>query len=164
MLDASRRDLLLGVGGAIVASLAGCLDDQDDSDWELEDPISLTSATQYQGPNCDCCDEYAAYLDDQLETDLETVVTDELGSIKDEYGIADELRSCHTLELDGYVVEGHVPAEVIATLLEEKPAIDGIALPGMPAGSPGMGGDKDGPWTVYELGSGSGDDTVFTEL
>ncbi|MFC6729121.1 DUF411 domain-containing protein [Natronoarchaeum mannanilyticum] len=57
-------------------------------------------------------------------------------------GVPADLRSCHALVVDGYAVEGHVPAATIATLLEERPAIDGIALPEMPAGSPGMGGEK----------------------
>lgn len=61
-----------------------------------------------------------------------------------------------------YVVEGYVPAPVIATLLEDEPAIAGIALPGMPAGSPGMGGSKRGPFTIYSLEGGQSNG-VFTE-
>lgn len=58
-----------------------------------------------------------------------------------ERGIPDAVASCHTAEIDGYVVEGHVPAEAIAQLLAERPDAIGLALPGMPADSPGMGGD-----------------------
>lgn len=57
-------------------------------------------------------------------------------------GISDEAASCHTAELDGYLVEGHVPAEAIARLLKERPAGVGLSLPGMPSDSPGMGGDQ----------------------
>ncbi len=89
-----------------------------------------------------------------------TVVdTDVLGPIKAEHGVARELQGCHTALVDGYVVEGHVPADLIHKMLEERPAITGLAVPGMPAGSPGMGGvpqpydviafDKAGKTSVY---------------
>jgi len=58
-------------------------------------------------------------------------------------GIRDEVSSCHTAEVDGYVIEGHVPAQAIERLITERPNAIGIALPGMPADSPGMGGDAD---------------------
>ena len=57
-------------------------------------------------------------------------------------GIADEAASCHTAEVDGYLIEGHVPVEAIQRLLAERPDAVGLALPGMPADSPGMGGDE----------------------
>ena len=124
--------------------------------------LSIASATQYQGPACDCCDVYSSYLEDHLEGDLDVTVTDEMVDVKSEYDVPSAVRSCHTLVLDGYVVEGHVPVEVIAELFEREPAVDGIALPGMPAGSPGMGGQKQDTWTVYEI---DGDDyDVFVEL
>jgi hypothetical protein len=62
----------------------------------------------------------------------------DLKPIKAKYGVPDELHSCHTGVIGGYVVEGHVPADVIAKLLEERPKVDGLAVPGMPLGSPGM--------------------------
>lgn len=124
--------------------------------------LAVTSATLYQGPNCSCCGEYADYLQEYLETDLEVVVPDDPVAVKAERGVDAERRSCHTVALDDYVVEGHVPVGPIATLLETAPAIDGIALPGMPAGAPGMGGSKHETWTIYELGSEDG--AVFAEL
>ena len=63
---------------------------------------------------------------------------DELASIKGRYGVPRELAACHTATVDGYVVEGHVPADLIDRLLRERPRVTGIAVPGMPAGSPGM--------------------------
>lgn len=63
-------------------------------------------------------------------------------SFRDANGIADEMASCHTAEVDGYLIEGHVPAAAIERLLAEQPAAVGLALPGMPPGSPGMGGDE----------------------
>ncbi len=73
-------------------------------------------------------------------------VTDErLNTVAAEAGVASDLRSCHTAKVDGYTVEGHVPAADIQKMLKERPKISGIAVPGMPMGSPGMeqGGMKD---------------------
>lgn len=162
MIDTSRRVVLAAGASALGIALAGCLSDGTD-EWEIEESIPATSATLYQGPSCDCCDVYAEYLDDSLQTDIETVVTENLTAVKDEHGIDSDLQSCHTVELDNYVVEGHLPAEVIATLVKEEPDITGIALPGMPAGSPGMGGTKSETWTVYEINA-DGEQAVYTEL
>ena len=74
---------------------------------------------------------------------------DELNSIKDKYGVPRSLRSCHTGWVADYVIEGHVPGEVILRLLREKPAVAGIAVPGMPIGSPGMEGPNPQPYSVY---------------
>jgi hypothetical protein len=67
-----------------------------------------------------------------------------------------EFEGCHTIEIGGYVVEGHVPATIIRKLLKERPKIRGISLPGMPDGSPGMSGIKREPFVVYEFGPTSG--------
>lgn len=64
------------------------------------------------------------------------------------------MRSCHTSEVAGYFVEGHVPVAAIERLLAERPEIDGIALAGMPAGSPGMGGTLEGPLVVFAIADG----------
>ena len=82
---------------------------------------------------------------------VETVMTEDTAAIKEQRGIPEELWSCHTTIVDGYYIEGHVPIDVVLKLLEERPAIDGIALPGMPSGSPGMDGQKDGPWVIYAV-------------
>lgn len=76
---------------------------------------------------------------------------DDTSAVKVEYGIPEELWSCHTTLVDGYYIEGHVPIDVVLKLLDELPDIDGIALPGMPSGSPGMDGEKDGPWVIYAV-------------
>jgi hypothetical protein len=73
--------------------------------------------------------------------------------MKAQYGVPEELVGCHTILVDGYVVEGHVSADSIQLLLTERPAVTGIALPGMPIGSPGMQGEREGPLTVYTFGS-----------
>ena len=71
-----------------------------------------------------------------------------LAELKESQGITPELASCHTAEVEGYVIEGHVPADVIEELLLEKPDIVGLALPGMPPGSPGMGGESQAPLEI----------------
>jgi hypothetical protein len=77
--------------------------------------------------------------------------TDKLAAISGKAGIPAELQGCHTSFIDGYVVDGHVPIEAVQKLLAERPAIKGLALAGMPTGSPGMPGPKDGPFTIYAI-------------
>jgi len=68
--------------------------------------------------------------------------------VKSKYGVPQRLYSCHTAVIDGYVIEGHVPADLIKRILKERPAIVGLAVPGMPVGSPGMEGPKPEPYEV----------------
>jgi hypothetical protein len=79
--------------------------------------------------------------------------------IKEKYHIPDELHSCHTTVVGNYFIEGHVPMEAINKLLNEKPDIDGIALPGMPIGTPGMPGPKEAPFVIYQV-----KDSVYSEF
>jgi len=92
---------------------------------------------------------------------VETVMVDDTATIKEEHGIPPDLWSCHTTVVDGYYIEGHVPINVVLKLLEERPAIDGIALPGMPPGSPGMDGEKEGPWVIYAVTGNSFEEFVI---
>lgn len=85
-------------------------------------------------------------------------MTEDVAEIKDDLGIPPDMQSCHTLIVEDYFVEGHVPLEAIRKLLEEQPPIDGIALPGMPSGSPGMGGMKAEPFTIYSIVEGRVDE------
>lgn len=101
-------------------------------------------ATVYKSPTCGCCGGYIEELKRQGAT-VETRVLNELEltEFKRAHGIAREAESCHTSIIDGYVVEGHVPIEAVAKLRTERPAsTTGIALPGMPSGTPGMPGPK----------------------
>ena len=75
----------------------------------------------------------------------------QLNDVKDRYGVPPKLRACHTGLVGDYVIEGHVPGEVISRLLREKPAVVGLAVPGMPVGSPGMEGPDPQPFTVYSF-------------
>jgi hypothetical protein len=111
------------------------------------------TATLYKNPACACCETYADYL---RENGFEVAVeaTHDLPLLHRQHAVPDALVGCHTTLVDGYVVEGHVPVRTLLRLLTEKPAIKGISLPGMPAGSPGMFGDKTEPFTIYEIGNG----------
>jgi hypothetical protein len=110
-------------------------------------------ATLYKNPQCGCCEGYADYLrDNGFEVTVQP--THDLPLLHRQYGVPEPLVGCHTTLVDGYVVEGHVPVGALLRLLTEKPAIRGISLPGMPAGSPGMFGEKTEPFTIYEIGDG----------
>ncbi|WP_256392708.1 DUF411 domain-containing protein [Natronoarchaeum rubrum] len=154
-----RRFLRAGATVGLIG-VTGCLGISDSTQQDADVAIPAANARQYSAPGCGCCGNYAEYLRDALDGDLAETVSEDVDAVKREHGIPDRLRSCHTLVVDEYVVEGHVPAETIATLIEERPSIDGIALPGMPAGSPGMGGEKSEPFVVYAFG-GDRIDEVF---
>ena len=126
--------------GAVVALLALPIP-------ALAEPIQ---STLYKNPHCSCCEDYADYL---RQNGFEVVVkqTDDLEGITLKAGVPEKLAGCHTMFVDGYVVVGHVSAEIMSKLLKERPPIVGIAIPGMPTGVPGMDGPKTGPVQVYEV-------------
>jgi hypothetical protein len=101
----------------------------------------------YKTPSCGCCKAWVTHLSDNGFR-VETMDMPDLSLIKQKYGVKPELQACHTAVVNGYVVEGHVPADVIMKLLRERPAVVGIAVPGMPAGSPGMEGASKRPYEV----------------
>ena len=96
----------------------------------------------FKTPSCGCCYGYVLFLEKEKfkvkQTDMRSLHT-----IKQKYNIPVEMQSCHTTIMGKYFIEGHVPFEAVNKLLKEQPDIDGIALPGMPIGTPGMPGDKD---------------------
>ena len=115
--------------------------------------------TVYKSPTCGCCKKWVTHLEEN-GFEVKPVDTNEVSMMKAKYGVPGDLISCHTGLVNGYVVEGHVPAEEIKKMLKEKPEIAGLAVPGMPMGSPGMEGgrvdhydivafQKDGKRSVY---------------
>lgn len=104
---------------------------------DAEASQDLPKITVHKRPNCSCCSRWVDHLE---ENGLEVTATEasNLDTVKDEAGIPDSLRSCHTAFVSDYVVEGHVPVDVIKRMLREQPDIAGLAVPGMPIGSPGM--------------------------
>jgi hypothetical protein len=112
------------------------------------------TVAMFASPSCGCCGSHAAYLQEAGYTvDLQR--TDELDAIRADLGVPEEAVGCHVAQVGGYVVEGHVPLVAIEKLLAEKPTIDGIALPGMPSGSPGMGDDPDASFEILAFTGGS---------
>jgi hypothetical protein len=148
----TRREWLrVALGGAAVAVATGGV------------PKALAAAptpiTVYKSPSCGCCTKWV----DHLRAHGFAVTTrdmDDLSEVKATFGVPERLQSCHTATVTGFVVEGHVPADVIQKLLRERPKVLGIAVPGMPVGSPGMEGgtperydiiafDRNGKTSVY---------------
>lgn len=99
--------------------------------------IDLPLAVVHRDPLCGCC---GAWVDHLVAAGfpVEVIETRELGRVRARLGIPGHLASCHTAEIDGYLVEGHVPAGAIKRLLAERPQATGLSVPGMPIGSPGM--------------------------
>ena len=93
--------------------------------------------TVYKSPTCGCCNEWVAHLR-RHGFRVKTEDLTDLQPIKTRHGVPAELQSCHTALVAGYVVEGHVPADLVERLLRERPRVAGLAVPGMPVGSPGM--------------------------
>jgi hypothetical protein len=86
--------------------------------------------------------------------DVKTVNTKSLNAVKERLGVPSDLAACHTAEVGGYVIEGHVPAAALKRFLDEKPEAIGLAVPGMPIGSPGMEGGTPETYTVIQFGAG----------
>ncbi|UEX79163.1 DUF411 domain-containing protein [Sediminicurvatus halobius] len=118
------------------------------------------AATVHKTPTCSCCDAYAEHLQ-ASGFDVETIDHDSMDRIFREARVERALASCHLTRVGPYTVIGHVPASVIESLVNERPMIRGISLPGMPAGSPGMGGEKQEPFTIYRLGANTDAPDVY---
>lgn len=112
--------------------------------------VTKATVTVFKSPTCGCCTKWNAHMTGAGYGIVARDVVD-VNAVKDQHRVPAALRSCHTALVDGYVVEGHVPADVVAKLLAEKPAgVIGIAVPDMPAGSPGME-SADGARTPYTV-------------
>jgi len=96
-----------------------------------------TTVEVYKSPTCGCCSKWVDHLRNHGFT-VRAINTDKIDDLKSSRGVPRQVRSCHTALVGGYVVEGHVPAADVQRLLRERPAIAGIAVAGMPIGSPGM--------------------------
>jgi len=111
--------------------------------------------TMYKTPTCGCCGDWADHMRDNGFT-VQEVIRADLNAVRRQYNVPGSVVSCHTAVIDGYAIEGHVPADAVARLLRERPAVDGIAVPGMPIGSPGM--EQWGrfePYEVYTFAAGA---------
>ena len=114
----------------------------------------------YKSPTCGCCSQWVAHLEAN-GLNVKATDVDDINLIKRSYGIPPTLASCHTAVVGDYLVEGHVSAEDIIQLLNQKPDIKGIAVPGMPIGSPGMEGSNPQAYDVISFDA-QGETEVFT--
>ena len=117
-------------GSALVLAVAGAL-------WASPPAVAGPTITVYKSPTCGCCALWVRHLEEN-GFDVSVRDTEALQAIKAEHGVSNHLASCHTALVDGYVVEGHVPAADIRSMLESRPHIVGLAVPGMIVGTPGM--------------------------
>lgn len=157
----SRKDALgIAILSFVVITFGGvsCSSEEPMNTQGSELPI----VTVYKSPTCGCCEKWGDHL---KQNGFKVLLQDEenVTKIKKELSVPTELTSCHTALVDGYVIEGHVPAEDVKRLLEERPDVVGLTVPGMPVGSPGMeveGGHK----VAYEVLSfdASGKTDVFS--
>ena len=115
----------------------------------------------YKTPTCGCCTKWVSHLQDN-GFEVKTTDLSDLRMVKSMSGIKPELASCHTAKVDGYVIEGHVPADDIKRLLAERPEAKGLTVPGMPLGSPGMETPQSQRYQVLLLDQ-DGSTSVFAE-
>lgn len=127
-------------------------------------PAALPKVTVYKTSSCGCCRLWVDHLKNNgFDVQAMDVSSADVRAVSKAAGLKDENTSCHTAKIGAYTVEGHVPADDIKRMLKEKPAIAGIAAPGMPMGSPGMeqGGTKE-PYDVIAFKK-DGTSTVYAK-
>jgi hypothetical protein len=119
--------------------------------------------TVYKDPNCGCCREWSkAMAAAGFSVDVRD--TDDLAAVKARLGVPTAVEGCHTAIVEEYYLEGHVPLEAVQRLLRERPPVRGLAVPGMPPGSLGMGDDPQASYDVYAIPSGTGVPYLFMEI
>lgn len=135
---------MAGAGALAVTLLTGCSSSEPRRQTAQKQPsaspaeASAASMTVHRDPSCGCCGAWAE-LARGAGYQVALVDNPDMAAVKQRLGVPDALASCHTAEVGGLVVEGHVPFEAVQRLLATRPAgVHGIAVPGMPAGSPGM--------------------------
>ena len=136
-LRLTRRSALVAMASLVQARIA----------FAAQEPL----ITVHKDPSCGCCSGWVQHLQ---KAGFVTKVFDttDIDAVKKRLGIPDDLAACHTAEVAGYVIEGHVPAAALKLFLAEKPNATGLAVPGMPVGSPGMEGGKPEKYDVVLFG------------
>ena len=141
---------LLGLGIIVVFALIILLTrGSGASSYENVNAAALIDI--YKSITCGCCDVYTKYVDGKVSPKVNSFNVQDPTEIKERYGIPSALESCHTTIIGDYFVEGHIPLEAVEKLMAEQPDIKGIAMPGMPEGSPGMPGSKRGDFVIYAV-------------
>ncbi|NQU56576.1 MAG: DUF411 domain-containing protein [Rhodospirillales bacterium] len=136
----TRRNLLLSLGGLALGGVGATL-------FLGSTPAKAGDVEVFKDPSCQCCGRWVRHMrQNGFSVDVKNV--EDMDPIKARAGIPDAMESCHTAFIDGYAVEGHVPAQDIRRMLAERPAIKGLAVPGMPSSAPGMDNPDFEPFTV----------------
>lgn len=125
-----------------------------------EHPSALPRVTMHKDPYCECCSLWARHVEG-AGFPVSVVIDRDMEAFKRSVGVPAGKGSCHTAQVEGYFIEGHVPVEDIQRLLAERPDARGLSAPGMPIGSPGMPGQAR-PYTVYLIGK-DGSSTPFSQ-
>ena len=107
------------------------------SEAKNQENLNIPSVVSYRSESCSCCKKWVNHLRGNGLEVIDNIVED-ISKIKKQFNVPNNLTSCHSATIGSYVIEGHVPIESINKLFKEKPIISGIAVPGMPHGSPGM--------------------------
>lgn len=137
------RFTIVSLLSALLFSLPACENAQETMAPETQAAV----ISVYKTPTCGCCKKWVNHLREKGFT-VETHDQPSLTALKQEQGVPKGAEACHTALVDGYVIEGHVPAREIARLLEERPPVRGLVVPGMPLGSPGMEADRTEAYSV----------------
>ncbi|PYE86490.1 DUF411 domain-containing protein [Phyllobacterium leguminum] len=142
-----RRRLLLLTGAVLIAPTGARA-------------VNRPLVTIYKDPSCGCCGAWAEHI---KKAGFPTKIIEEadISALKERLGVPSAVQSCHTAEVDGYILEGHVPAQALEHLLATRPSIRGLAVPGMPAGSPGMEVTGTEPATYDVMAFGTAAPTMF---
>jgi len=147
-------------------AVSGCADVDASPNGDMADAQDpgLPTILVYKTATCGCCKGWVAHLEASgFTVDARDINATELMVTKRDSGVPTQMSSCHTAIIDGYVVEGHVPADQIRRMLAERPDIAGIAAPGMPVGSPGMEGRNAQPYQILSF-THSGEAGVYAEI
>jgi hypothetical protein len=137
-----------GRGGALALGITLTLALVGGTAWTALAQQDLPTVAVYKSPTCGCCSKWIEHMQ-AAGFQVKSQDLEDVDQVKSTYGVPAALGSCHTALVGGYVVEGHVPADAVKRLLKEKPRAAGIAVPGMPIGSPGMEmGSRKDPYAI----------------
>jgi hypothetical protein len=136
-LSLTRRSALVAIASLLQVRAA----------FAVREPL----ITVHKDPSCGCCSGWVKHLQNAGFV-TKVLDTKDIDAVKKRLGVPDDLAACHTAEIAGYVIEGHVPAPALSRFLAEKPNATGLAVPGMPIGSPGMEGGRPEKYDVILFG------------
>lgn len=152
-MNALTRWTTLAVSAVTVAVGTAMLSSRP-ADLSASDVASApVEVTVYKSPTCGCCSKWVDHL---TANGFKVTAhdTSDMLAVRKKLGVPDAMTSCHTAVVNGYLIEGHVPAADIQRLLRDKPKVAGLAVPGMVTGSPGMEGGRSDPYNVIAFGDG----------